>query len=81
MVVMNLEDMVAALGAEIGRLRQARALLSDLEAAPSARRGRPKSAAASDQPPTRPKRNLSPEARARIAAAQKARWAKRHSES
>ena len=78
------ESILAAIDAELARLQQARSLLSDLpEAVPSAPtakqgRGRPKGAtgkAAAQAAPVRKKRVLSDEARARIAAAQKKRWA------
>ncbi len=60
---MTTTTIIAAIDAEIARLEQAKKLLNDT---PS---GAPK-------PVTKVKRNLSPEARARIAAAQKKRWAK-----
>jgi hypothetical protein len=70
----NLQEIIAALDREIARLEQVRRLLAQGEGNTPARgkRGRPakKTAAGS-----RPKRKLSPEARARIVEAQKRRWA------
>lgn len=79
---MTVATILENLDAEIGRLQQARALLTDLDSPSptSPRRGRPKGATTA-KPPSPKKRTLSPEARARIAAAQKARWAKRQPES
>jgi hypothetical protein len=67
----KLESILSELDAEIARLQQAKALLTGepVKRGP----GRPKAV------PTvvaKKKRNLSPEGRARIAAAVKARWAK-----
>jgi hypothetical protein len=60
---MDIEEIVQAIDAEIMRLEQVRALLTD-QAAPLKRGA------------TRKRRKVSAEGRARIAAAQKARWAK-----
>jgi hypothetical protein len=57
-------NLVLALNKEIARLQEARDLLAGASSAPSS------------VAKTRKKRVLSPEARARIAAAQKKRWAK-----
>lgn len=59
------------LDAEIARLRQARGILAGAEI--KAKPGRPAGIAIA---PKKKIRNLSPEGRARIAAAVKARWAK-----
>jgi len=67
---MAIKQILAELDAEIARLHQARALLNGSEAKRGP--GRPKGAAST----AKKKRNLSPEGRARIAAAVKARWAK-----
>ena len=75
---MALKDILAQLDAEIARLQQAKALLAstDVSTTPAVRRGRPKKDTASPAPakPAKKKRNLSPEGRARIAAAVKQRW-------
>lgn len=69
---MSVESILAEIDAEIEKLRQVRSLLSKsgsidaLIAKPKGRKATAKKAA---------KRVLSPEARARIAAAQKRRWA------
>jgi hypothetical protein len=64
-------NIIALIDAEIGRLQEARALIAGAAATTVKRRpGRPKG-------PGKKKRNLSPEGRARIVAAAKARWAKR----
>ena len=65
---METQDILAQIDAEIGRLQQVRAILTG-----TAKNGRKNKIAAKSAPKKRP---LSPEARARIAAAQKARWAK-----
>lgn len=59
---MTTTKIIATIDEEIARLEQAKKLLTGLSS------GAPK--------PAKQKRNLSPEARARIAAAQKKRWAK-----
>jgi hypothetical protein len=63
---MQTNELIAALDAEISRLQQAKALLS----------GATVKRAGTVTTNATVKRVLSPEARARIAAAQKARWAK-----
>jgi hypothetical protein len=60
---MNTDEIVQAINAEIMRLEQVRALLTD-QAAPLKRGAKPQ------------RRKVSAEGRARISAAQKARWAK-----
>lgn len=59
---MTLNDLVSSIDAEIGRLQQARALLAGNRGAKAATR------------PVKAKRYLSPEARKRIADAQRRRW-------
>jgi hypothetical protein len=76
---MNTQAIIAALDKEIVRLQQARAILTttaSVNGAASIKRGpgRPKKAASVVAPTKR--KGISPEARERIAAAQKARWAK-----
>jgi hypothetical protein len=76
---MDTQAIIAALDKEIVRLRQARAILTaaaSINGAASIKRGpgRPMKAASVVAPTTR--KGISPEARERIAAAQKARWAK-----
>jgi len=66
---MSLSDILSLIDAEIGQLQQARALIAG---AGKRGPGRPKSAVA---PVTKQKRKMSPEGRARIVAAVKARWA------
>jgi hypothetical protein len=68
---MSANDILTLIDAEIARLQQARALIA---ATGERRTGRPKSTAA---PTVKPKlkRKLSPEGRARLVAAVKARWA------
>lgn len=71
---MNLQKLLAAIDAEIAKFEQAKALLLD-EAAPKAKRGpKPKALKAAAKPAKRT-HNLSPEARKKIADAQKKRWA------
>jgi hypothetical protein len=76
---MDTQAIIAALDKEIVRLQQARAILTaaaSVNGAASIKRGpgRPKKAASVVAPTKR--KGISPEARERIAAAQKARWAK-----
>lgn len=59
---MTTTKIIAAIDAELARLKQAKTLLNAVSS------GAPKTA-------MKVKRNISPEARARIAAAQKKRWA------
>ena len=64
---MSLKDILSAIDSEIARVEEARALLTEIV---TDRRGR--------KPATKPvkaKRTLSPEARMRIADAQRKRWA------
>jgi hypothetical protein len=73
---MDTTEIIAQIDSEIARLEQVKSILSGTTATTntSAKRGpKPKSA---PTPITAKKRFLSPEARGRIAAAQKARWAK-----
>jgi hypothetical protein len=81
---MNINDIVAVIDQQITQLQQARALLADNESgAPTGkRRGRPTGSvnqvlhkAAAPVAAKSGKRTMSPEGRARVAAAQKARWA------
>jgi hypothetical protein len=75
---------LAEIDAQIAKLQQARALLAGSATVSSAVKkavGRPRKSVAlpvaAKQPGTGNKRNLSPEARKRIADAQKKRWADR----
>ena len=70
---MSVQNIITQIDAEIAKLQQARQLLS-IDATVKRGPGRPRKNAA--QPAEQGKRALSTEARARIAAAQKARWAK-----
>jgi hypothetical protein len=65
---METQGILAQIDAEIGRLQQVRAILTGTG------KNRRKNRIAAKAAPM--KRQLSPEARARIGAAQKARWAK-----
>lgn len=72
---MTIDSVIAEIDSEIKRLQQARALLSNSDG-----RGHANATAAVTKAPleagTRKRRTLSAAARKRIAAAQKARWAK-----
>jgi NAD(P)H-dependent flavin oxidoreductase YrpB (nitropropane dioxygenase family) len=70
---MNTSNLLSLIDAEIATLKQARTLIagSGVEVTKPTR-GRPKG---SKNAPAKKKRNLSPEGRARIAAAVKRRWA------
>jgi hypothetical protein len=65
---METKEMLAQIDAEISRLQQVRSILAG-----AGKTARKNSKTVKSAPK---KRQLSPEARARIAAAQKARWAK-----
>jgi hypothetical protein len=74
---MHTTDIIAELDAEIARLQQVKALLNGTTTKRGP--GRPAASATAAAPATTfapKKRILSAEARAKIAAAQKARWAK-----
>jgi hypothetical protein len=68
---MQIRDIIAGIDAEIDRLQQAKAVLANAASDGYSTRTTRSSSSASPK-----KRTLSPEARSRIAAAQKARWAK-----
>jgi hypothetical protein len=73
---MSISTLLAEIDKEIATLQQAHALLSGASA-PAKKTGRPaKAVKAVPATLKKKKRNLSPEGRARIAAAVKARWAK-----
>ena len=84
---MNTNEIVLAIDAEISRLQQAKALLTDTSSLTHAKRkqGRPAAASGSGKATSskpgeyvmsRKRRGMSDAGRARIAAAQKARWAR-----
>jgi hypothetical protein len=76
---MNTNELIEALDAEIARLEQVRAILEGdrVGNGRTAAGKRPKKAVSFDHGANvTPRRTMSPEGRARIAAAQKARWAK-----
>jgi hypothetical protein len=83
---LNTNDLILAIDTEIGLLQKVRALLIETETTAKRKRGRPAvvsspNKATSFNPaavPTKPKkrRPMSTEGRAKIAAGQKARWAK-----
>jgi hypothetical protein len=70
---MDTTEIIQTIDAEIARLEKARALLNGKTTSP-AKRGRPSRLTVIATP--KPRRKMSAEGRARIAAAQKARWAK-----
>jgi hypothetical protein len=74
---MNVTSIVSQLDEEIARLEEVKALLAGQ--APKSRPGRPANKGL--VAPRRKKRKLSPEGRARIIAAVKARWAKKKKSS
>jgi hypothetical protein len=80
---MSIDNLIVEIDAEIARLEQARTLLSGAASPATKKRGRPagavkavKAAAKPAKAAKKAKRNISPEGRARIAAAVKARWAR-----
>jgi hypothetical protein len=70
---MTIDGIISQIDAEIARLTQARALLSS--AGKVSLPGKQASAAAANSNSSRGRRTLSPEARKRIADAQRKRWA------
>ena len=72
---MDTKEIIVQIDTEIARLQQVRGILSGTTTT-KAKLGRPKKASLALAAPIAAKRILSPEARAKIAAAQKARWAK-----
>jgi hypothetical protein len=72
---MNTKEIISQIDSEIARLEEVKSVLSGTIAT-TAKRGRPNKVRLSVAPTSGPKRTMSPEGRARIAAAQKARWAK-----
>ena len=68
------DSILVVIDAEIAKLQRVRSLIADTEAIAKRTVGRPKGAKAAAKTKTK-KRVLSAEARARIAAAQKKRWA------
>jgi hypothetical protein len=71
---MNTTDIIREIDAQISRLQQARALLADTNTTAQRKPGRP--AGANLPSNTKAVHIMSTEARAKIGAAQKARWAK-----
>ena len=69
---MNTQEIITALDAEIARLQHARSVIASSGAPKAAHPAK----AGLSAIPTPKKRKLSPEARKKIAAAQKKRWAK-----
>jgi hypothetical protein len=72
---MDIQGIVTQLRQEMSRIEQAIAALVGLGSQP-ARRGRPPKASSGVQAGGRKRRTMSASARAKIAAAQRARWAK-----
>ena len=79
---MSITNLISEIDAEILRLQEARTLLAGASSPAPKKRGRPagvvkvvNAAAKPAKAVKKAKRNLSPEGRARIAAAAKARWA------
>lgn len=76
---MDIQSIVTQLRQEVSRIENAIAALLGLGSRP-ARRGRPPKATQPVQESGRKRRTMSASARAKIAAAQRARWAKQKSE-
>ena len=77
---MAIEDVVAQIEAEIAKLQQAKALLSEGTAVVG--RGRPKGSKNAAKTPAKSKKGgISPEGRKRIADAMKKRWAERRKQA
>ena len=71
---MNIQDIIAEIDGELARLRRVKALLSDTSTTQD-REARPL-VTASRPGGSKPRRTVSAAARKKMAAAQKARWAK-----
>ena len=71
---MRIQDIVVEIDAEISKLQQVKALLAGISTTEMRKPGRPANASLPGN--ARPKRTLSAEGREKIAAAQRARWAK-----
>ena len=75
---MDIQSMIRSIDEEIARLEQARSILSDTSTTTINRgSGRPKNVP-DVHSPIKKKRTMSAEGKARIAAAQKKRWAAKH---
>jgi hypothetical protein len=72
---MDTKEIIETIDAEIARLEKARALLNG-DSTSAARHQRSQISKPTSTPKGRKRRKISVEGRARIAAAQKARWAK-----
>jgi hypothetical protein len=72
--LMNIQEIVAQVDAEISKLQQVKALLAGTSTTENRKPGRPANTSLPGNAKTR--RTLSAESRAKIAAAQRARWAK-----
>jgi len=73
---MNINEIVAQIDLEIARLQEVKSILSGANTALSKKKRGPNKIKITPAPATVKKRTMSPEGRLRIAAAQKARWAK-----
>jgi hypothetical protein len=76
LMAMTIEEILSHIDAEIGRLTEARDLVAGAAVGKVSRSARKSGLAAPKPRAVRRKRVISPEGRARIAAAQKLRWAK-----
>jgi hypothetical protein len=72
---MKVDEIIAGIDEEIAKLQQARKLLSGKDAGPVRKNRGTAAPADSTAAPAKKRHPLSPEARARIVAAQKKRWA------
>ena len=76
---MSITSLISGIDSEISRLQEARALLAGTSSPIAKKRGRPAGAVKAVAKPAKAakkaKRTLTPEGRARISAAAKARWA------
>jgi hypothetical protein len=75
-MAMTIEEIILHIDAEISRLTEARDLVAGTAVGKVSRSARKSGLAAPKPRAVRSKRVISPEGRARIAAAQKLRWAK-----
>ncbi len=78
---MEVSRIIAEIDAQISKLQQARALLTDSATPVRNKPGRPKGAVNRTASPAKGKRKLSPEGRKRIADAMKKRWAERRKQA
>ncbi len=73
---MNTKSLISEIDAQIAKLEEAKTVLLGLDSSPTkGKRGRPKGSGTKKAAAPKKRRKMSPEGRAKIAAAQRKRWA------